>query len=77
MAIYDMNRVKLCELYDSAEMPEGQAYDVSVTTEMSGWKELSFSIAQTVNGRQNFRWNYIRSGYQIRVVRDGVPDWYL
>lgn len=36
MAICDMNRVKLCELYDSELMPEGQAYDVSLTTEMSG-----------------------------------------
>ena len=77
MAICDMNRVKLCELYDSELMPEGQAYDVSLTTEISGWKELTFSIAKIINGRQNFRWSYIRSGCQVRVVRDGVTDWFL
>nr|DAZ07011.1 MAG TPA: hypothetical protein [Caudoviricetes sp.] len=39
MSICDMNRVKLCELYDSELKPEGQAYDVRLTTEITGWKE--------------------------------------
>ena len=39
MAIYDMNRNKVCELYDSELQHEGQAYDVTLTAEISGWKE--------------------------------------
>ena len=39
MAIYDMNRNKVCELYDSELPHEGQAYDVTLTTEISGWNE--------------------------------------
>ena len=43
ISIHDMNRIKLCEIFDSKLKPEGQAYDVSLTTEISGWKELSFT----------------------------------
>jgi len=43
ISIHDMNRIKLCEIFDSETKPEGQAYDVSLTTEISGWKELSFT----------------------------------
>lgn len=57
--------------------PEGQAYDLSVTTEISGWKEIAFSLPQTVNGRRNHRWDFVRSGYLIRLERDGLYDWFL
>lgn len=30
-----------------------------------------------VNGRRNFRWDFIRSGYLVRLVRDGAADWFL
>ena len=43
ISIHDMNRIKLCEIFDSELMPEGQACDVSLTTEISGWKELTFT----------------------------------
>ena len=43
ISLHDMNRIKLCEIFDSRLMPEGQAYDVSLTTEISGWKELTFT----------------------------------
>lgn len=39
MTISDMNRNKVCDLYDSELQHEGQAYDVTLTTEISGWKE--------------------------------------
>lgn len=72
-----MNRNKLCELYDSELKPEGQAYDLSITAEISGWKELAFSLPQAINGKRNFRWDFIRSGYLVRLERDGAYDWFL
>ncbi|MBQ9167533.1 MAG: hypothetical protein IJX67_03875, partial [Oscillospiraceae bacterium] len=57
--------------------PEGQAYDVSITTEISGWKEIAFTLPRMIGGKQNFRWDYIRSGYLVRCEKDGMPDWYL
>ena len=43
ISIHDMNRIKLCEIFDAELKPEGQACDVSLTTEISGWKELTFT----------------------------------
>lgn len=43
ITVHDMNRIKLCELFDSDQKAEGQAYGVSLTTEISGWKELTFT----------------------------------
>ncbi len=43
ISVHDMNRNKLCEIYDSQMQAEGQAYDVQLTSEISGWKELTFS----------------------------------
>lgn len=50
---------------------------MQLTTEFSGWKELSFTIAQTVNGKQNFRWQFLRSGYLVRLTQDDAADWFL
>lgn len=50
---------------------------MQLTTEIGGWKELSFTVARIVNGKRNFRWQFLRSGYLVRLVRDGVPDWFL
>lgn len=30
-----------------------------------------------MNGRRNFRWDYVRSGYQVCVNRNGRKDWFL
>ena len=38
MTICDMNRNKVCELYDSELQHEGQAYDVTLTTEIMSSK---------------------------------------
>lgn len=48
-----------------------------VTTEISGWKELAFALPLTVNSQRNYRWDYIRSGYLVRLERDGVADWFV
>jgi len=50
---------------------------VQLTSEISGWKELSFSLPKTVNGQRNFRWDYIRSGYLVRLMREDTADWFL
>ena len=30
-----------------------------------------------MNGKRNFRWDFIRSGYLVRLERAGKPDWFL
>ena len=44
ISIHDMNRIKLCEIFDSELKPEGQAYDVSLTTEISGCSRYARKI---------------------------------
>ena len=50
---------------------------MQLTTEISGWKELSFALPKTVDGKRNFRWDFIRSGHLVRMERDGLTDWFL
>lgn len=56
---------------------EGQARDIQLTTDISGWKELSFTLPQTIAGKRNFRWNFVRGGCLVRLDRDDTRDWYL
>lgn len=39
LAVFERENHKLCDLYDSRSHPEGQAQDVSITSELHGWKE--------------------------------------
>lgn len=44
MSVHDMNRNKLFDLYDSELEVDGEAKDVTITKERSGWKQIEFSI---------------------------------
>ena len=81
VAIHDYNRVKLCDLYSSNTRSEGQAYDIVVTKEESGWKELTFSIAANIieNGRPvpNYRLGVLKNEYLISVQEGDTIDWFL
>lgn len=37
--IYDYEKNKVCNLYDSSLDSPGQAYDIEHTNELSGWQE--------------------------------------
>lgn len=59
--VYDYNRNKLCSIYDSRSKAKGQAYDIVLTKELSGWKEITFNLPYILEEKKNFRWNFIRS----------------
>lgn len=44
MSVHDMNRKKLYDLYDSDLEVDGEALDVVISKERSGWKQIEFSI---------------------------------
>ena len=79
--IFDYNRTKLCPLYDNYSNTSGQAYDVFVNIERNGWKELTFSIpsvCQTEDGfESNYRLNFLKADFLIRLIDDEGPDWYI
>lgn len=75
--VYDYNRKKLCNLYDSALNSKGQAYDIVYTNEINGWKMISFNIPFVIDKKRNFRWNFIRSEYLLRMTRGDEVDWFI
>lgn len=75
--VYDYDKNKLCCLYDSRSNAKGQAYDIVRTRDLSGWKEISFNLPFMLDQRHNFRWNFIKSEYYLRVTVNQKSDWYI
>lgn len=48
LGIYDYDREKICDIYDSEMELIGQAYGIKVTTEINGYHTLEFSIPYVV-----------------------------
>jgi len=81
LVVCDYNNNVLCNLYDNTSDASGQASDVFVTTERNGWKELNFRIPSTCTGidgeEENFRLQFLKADFKIRLVDDFETDWYL
>ena len=78
ISVFDYSRNKLCDLYDSQNDLNGQAYGITYEINMSdGIKSLSFSIPYKIDGAMNFRWKFLKSEYQIRFVYDGKTEWFI
>lgn len=81
LSICDYQRKVVCPLYDSQADVSGQATDIYVTTERNGWKELSFSLPSTCQTEagieENFRLNYLKADYLIRLIDEEGTDWYI
>lgn len=79
--VFDYSGNRLCSLYDNGSDSSGQATDVYITTERNGWKELSFtlpSVCMTEDGTEpNYRSDFLKSDYLIRVITDEETDWFV
>lgn len=79
--VYDYGGNKLCTLYDNSADVRGQATDVYVKTERNGWRELSFNLPSTCteNGKEedNYRLQFLKADYRIRLVDDEGTDWFI
>lgn len=71
LAVYDMHGNQLCTLYDSEHTQDGEARDIEMTTERSGWKELRFTVPYYLrNGERNFRIDSLKNEHQLRYSKD-------
>ena len=52
LGVYDYDRQKICELYDSNVDLVGQAYDIKITEEQNGYHTLEFSIPFMVDAEK-------------------------
>lgn len=78
MGVYDYGKNKLCDLYDSQNNLRGQAYNISFKQSMAdGIHTLTFSIPYMVDGEENFRWDYLKNEYLIRLKFNGQVMWYI
>ena len=78
LSIYDHDYLKVCDVYDNNSQARGQAYDILFTEELkTGWKELSFNLPYMVENEENFRWNFVRNEYLLRLRVDNEEDWFL
>lgn len=75
--VFNYKRNKLCNLYDSSLNSPGQAYDIIFTNELNGWKEVSFNIPFIVDKKRNYRWNYIKNEYLLRLKIGSNSDWFI
>lgn len=79
--VYDYTGTRLCRLYDNTKDISGQATDVFVMTERNGWRELSFTLPSvcTEGDHQvhNYRLDYLKGDYRIRLTDDEGIDWFI
>lgn len=74
--LYDHDRVKICELFDSEAQSIGQAYDLCYVNEINGWQEVSFVLPYYVDGVKNWRWDLIKNERQIRYKDSKKTEWF-
>lgn len=75
--IFNYQREKVCNLYDSAIRAKGQAYEIILTTEATGWKEIEFRLPFQVDKEYNHRWDSVKSEYLLRVSLGNKFDWFI
>ena len=74
--VFNAKREKLCSLYDSGLDAPGQAHNIVYVNELGGWKELTFRLPYVAGRIPNFRWQYIKSELYVRLIVDGVTEWF-
>lgn len=77
IAVFDYERNKLCDLYDSSVQADGQVYDIVLTEELGGYKEINFKMPFVIDQRRNFRWDYIKNEYLLRLKIENEADWFV
>lgn len=83
--VYNIGRkTKVCSLYSSDGEQFGAAHSIKKTTEMNGWKEITFTLPVRINGEINWRLPYMTNEYELRVIdakniddiQEHEIDWY-
>lgn len=78
LAVFDYSNNKLCDLYDSQNNLAGQAYNIKYTTNMTdGVKTLTFDIPYMIDADKNFRWDFLKSEYLIRMIYGETVEWFV
>lgn len=77
VGVYDYERHKLCDLYDSQVELEGQAYNIQHIRNQDGVDQLTFNIPYMTDSAKNIRWDYLKNEYLIRLYKDNKSYWFV
>lgn len=75
--IFNAKREKLCSLYDNTIDAKGQAHNIVFHKEIGGLKTVSFNLPRMMDKQRNFRWDFIRSEYLLRMTIGDKHDWFI
>lgn len=77
LTVNDLTGKRLCVLYDSWVEQDGSAHDIKIKKQISGWKEVEFSLeTKTSTGEKNYRVQFIRNENNIHLYEDDEEDVY-
>lgn len=75
ISVHDINGKGLGVLYDSDSHQSGSAYNIKITKDVSGWKEMSFVLPmRDDDGHENWRAQFIRNENKIYVKAEGEEE---
>ena len=75
ISVHDINGKALGVLYDSSSHQSGSAYNIKITKDVSGWKEMSFVLPmRDDDGHENWRAQFIRNENKIYVKAEGEEE---
>ena len=78
VGIFNFEREKICDLYESQHSLDGQAYEIKWTKNYDGIPSLTFKIPyRMASGEKNFRWDYLKNEYLVRVTRGEQTEWFI
>lgn len=77
IGVFDYSNHKLCDLYDSQVKIQGQAYDIDFIQNKDGINELSFTIPYFAGDARNFRWDFLKAEYLVRLYDNGREEWFV
>ena len=77
LSVFDYERKKLCDLYDSQMSIPGQAFQIRYTRNSDGIDQISFNIPYMVEKEKSFRWDFLKNEYLIRLYHNGKEVWFV
>lgn len=78
LSIFNLNREKVCDLYDSEVQSPGQAYNIEYTSDYEAWETLRFDMPYRLpDGSRNHRWDFVVNEYLVRLTERDRNVWFI
>ena len=75
--VFDYDRKKLCNLFTSGTQAKGQANNIIYQNQINGFKSLTMNLPYMLDKKKNFRWDFIKNEYLVRMKIGNFTDWFI